>query len=79
MLVMAPYAWFAPYKSVCTDETNALSVGSFERTVEYKEYKKQWEQRCMDIFYKYFPKVSRSVDEFTNVCINLCTENVRLV
>ncbi len=54
---MVPYEWFAPFKSMCTNAEKIDSIGSFERSTDYQEYKKRWEERCMDIFYKYFPKV----------------------
>ncbi len=56
MLFMADYSWFETFSG---DVRHPNKAGSLPAAVkDYAELKEEWKQKCLAVFFKYFPKVS---------------------
>jgi len=52
MLVMAEFEWFKKYQH----------EESGKRCEEYQKLKKIWEEKCLNILYKYYPKIKDYIE-----------------
>jgi hypothetical protein len=59
MLLMAEYDWFKKFVPNTSENDNRgeyFVETSSQRLVGYNEIKERWRQRCLEIFFRYFPK-----------------------
>ena len=59
ILIMGEYAWFEKYIGELKATKIATKEGKPTRLEGYEDLKKQWTDKCLALFLKYFPKVSR--------------------
>lgn len=58
ILIMGEYSWFQKYIGELKATKIVTKEGKPTRLEGYDELKKQWTEKCLVLFLKYFPKVS---------------------